>query len=115
MLKRLKALENKICYINRVLIDINSKQTALQSQNAELAEELSRISSCVGMLDQQIKALGERQEKLEGRLLSSISILEEKWKRIDDYVNLEYFMLPSGGGTKYLLAGFYGAVNLGDE
>lgn len=46
MLKRLKALGNKIRYINRVLIDINSKQTALQSQNAELAEELSRISSC---------------------------------------------------------------------
>ena len=63
MLKRLKALGNKIRYINRVLIDINSKQTALQSQNAELAEELSRISSCVGMLDQQIKALGEKAKK----------------------------------------------------
>lgn len=115
MLKRLKALGNKIRYINRVLIDINSKQTALQIQNAELAEELSRISSYIGMLDQRITALGERQETLEGRALSSISILEEKWKRIDDYVNLEYSMLPSGGGMKYLLVGFYGAVNLGDE
>ena len=83
MLKRLKALGNKIRYINRVLIDINSKQTALQSQNAELAEELSRISSCVGMLDQQIKALGERQEKLEGRLGTAVAQFKKSFQEAE--------------------------------
>lgn len=35
--------------------------------------------------------------------------------KVNDYVNLEYFKVPSDKSPKVLLVGFYGAVNLGDE
>lgn len=115
MLKRLRALGDKIRYINRLIIEIDKKQTALQLQNAELAEKLRETYSHIDKMNRQIEELGEKQEKTESDLLSVVSRLEDEWKNVTQYVNPEYLMLPDTGRTRYLLAGFYGAVNLGDE
>lgn len=115
MLKRLKALGDKVRYINRLIIEIDRKQTALQIQNTELSEKLQKTYSYIGEINQQICGMEERQAKLERELLSRISALEDKRKSIENYVNPEYLLLLNGKSTKYLLVGFYGAVNLGDE
>lgn len=97
MLKHIKTFRDKVRYINRVIIDIHKKQTELQNQDLELMEKIQEISYSVDKICQRINGL------------------EERWKYSSDYMNPEYLLLPRGKGFKYLLVGFYGAVNLGDE
>lgn len=115
MLKQIKALGDKVRYINWLITEISEKQTALQNQNTELAEKLQETYRYLDKITQQIRGLEARQEKMEDTLLSQISLLEEKWKHIKAYMNPEYLLVPRRKGFKYLLVGFYGAVNLGDE
>lgn len=115
MLKRVKALGEKIRYINRLIIEIDKKQTLLQIQNDRLEEKLRETDLRISEVCQQIYGLAEKQGKMESTLLSRISMLEDEWKQMIRYVNPEYLLIPNGERTKYLLAGFYGAVNLGDE
>lgn len=51
MLKRLRALGDKIRYINRLIIEIDKKQTALQLQNAELAKKLRETYSYIDKMN----------------------------------------------------------------
>lgn len=97
MLKRIKAFGDKVRYINRLIIGIDEKQTVLQDQNIQLMEKIQETHRSIDKISQQIREL------------------EEKWKYITTYVNPEYLLLPRQKGLKYLLVGFYGAVNLGDE
>lgn len=115
MLKQIKALGDKVRYINRLIIEIDERQTALQNQNTELTEKFQETYRCLDKISQQIRGLEERQERVESALLSRISLLEEKWKYVNAYINPEYLLLPGQKELKYLLVGFYGAVNLGDE
>ena len=108
MLKRLKALRDKVRYINRLIIEIDKNQSTLQIQNTELTEKLVETGSCIDMLYQQMIGLEEKQEKL-------FSMLENERKAANSYVNPEYLLLQKEERIKYLLVGFYGAVNLGDE
>ena len=95
MLKRLKALRDKVRYINRLIIEIDKNQSTLQIQNTELTEKLVETGSCIDMLYQQMIGLEEKQEKL-------FSMLENERKAANSYVNPEYLLLQKEERIKYL-------------
>lgn len=93
MLDRLSGIIEKIKYINRKILSIDEKQLKSIELEWEISKQLAR------------------NEKL---LLETKQEYQE-YKEQFQYVNLEYLKIPRNMQKNYLLVGFYGAINLGDE
>lgn len=104
MIKVIKTLISKVRYINRVILDIEAKENSIFSLIENLDAKINKIDKDVNDIAKIIDKEKEKVDKLYRDNLINTS-----------YVNFEYVMIPDSEKTRILLAGFYGAVNFGDE
>ena len=111
MLDRVQGMIEKLKYLNRKILEIDKKQSLLVEKEELLEKNLEqRVEKVIVSVDQ----MKQFTEQCADRLFEQFSERAVLGK-VNDYVNLEYFKVPSDKSPKVLLVGFYGAVNLGDE
>ena len=118
MVSRIKGYISKIKYAFRSIGEINVKMTEVSNMLIKNQNAVAAINSDIieqrKFFDQKIKEIVSEKEQAEKRLCEIerfLTALSEK----NAYVNFEYLYLLNNTKTKVLLAGFYGARNLGDE
>ena len=118
MVSRIKGYISKIKYAFRSIGEINVKMTEISNMLIKNQNAVAAINSDIieqrKFFDQKIKEIVSEKEQAEKRLCEIerfLTALSEK----NAYVNFEYLYLLNNTKTKVLLAGFYGARNLGDE
>lgn len=111
MSDRVQGMIEKLKYLNRKILEIDKKQSLLVEKEELLEKNLEqRVEKVIVSVDQ----MKQFTEQCADRLFEQFSERAVLGK-VNDYVNLEYFKVPSDKSPKVLLVGFYGAVNLGDE
>lgn len=106
-----KRLISKLKYINRLIISTSedSQKILLKQRDTETAVRDVQI-----VLDEIRKEI-EYQKQVQERIKNVTEQVQQDYNKSMRYVNLEYLYLLDSTDKKILLAGFYGARNLGDE
>ena len=105
MLDRVQGMIEKLKYLNRKILEIDKKQSLLVEKEELLEKNLEqRVEKVIVSVDQ----MKQFTEQCADRLFEQFSERAVLGK-VNDYVNLEYFKVPSDKSPKVLLVGFYGA------
>lgn len=111
MSEKLKSLISKLRYLNSLIINISKTSEEILHKERSIEAFLNAVEE---KLEKQIARQEEIQEQSKRNIIKADILLENCSKNMD-YVNLEYLYLLQSVKKKILLAGFYGARNLGDE
>lgn len=114
MFNPVKALINKIRYLNRVILSIEKKEDNIISVLSRLMKNLEVFGDELEHIDAILNRSERKLEELD-EIYYKVDRLYEHDRINNTYFNMEYLLIKNDPQKKILLAGFYGAINLGDE
>lgn len=109
-MKKPNEIIDKLRYLNRLLIDTSKTTKEIAAREETLVRALDQVQDSL----QRSQGLLQTVEESITRWEQADRLTGECVRRMK-YVNLEYFPAMYDRQHKILLAGFYGARNLGDE
>lgn len=106
-----KRLISKLKYINRLIISTSEESQKILARQCDTETAVRDVQNALNDIRKEI----EYQKQVQEQIRAFTEKAQQNYNASIDYVNLEYLYLLNNTDKKILLAGFYGARNLGDE
>ncbi len=106
-----KRLISKLKYINRLIISTSEESQKISARQRDTETAVRDMQNALNDIRKEI----EYQKQIQEQIRAVTEKAQQNFNASIDYVNLEYLYLLNSTDKKILLAGFYGARNLGDE
>ena len=110
-----KRLISKLKYINRLIISTSEDSQKILLRQDDTEKAVRDAQTVLDEIRKEIECQKQVQEQIREQIRDVTVKLQQNYNKSMDYVNLEYLYLLNSTDKKILLAGFYGARNLGDE
>ena len=110
-----KRLISKLKYINRLIISTSEDSQKILLRQGDTETAVRDAQTVLDEIRKEIECQKQVQEQIREQIRDVTVKLQQNYNKSMDYVNLEYLYLLNSTDKKILLAGFYGARNLGDE